>query len=145
VDASRRPPGPDPEFDPTPGPTVRLRDFDPLDHQRVLVNPFLAVLALIGVAGLVRRLLLGPFPPLAALALTTLAGVPYLLQYHCLDCGRTGMFLRRQKHACPGVLNRWRDGWQRWSPIPRASSQVVIWIYLIGAAWLLRLVAGLGR
>ena len=28
--------------------TVRLRDFDPLEHQRLVVNPFLAVFGLVG-------------------------------------------------------------------------------------------------
>ncbi len=38
---------PHPEFDPPPARSVRLRDFDPLEGQRLVVNPFLATFALI--------------------------------------------------------------------------------------------------
>ena len=37
----------DPEFDPQSARPVRLVDIDPGEHRRVVVNPFLAVLALV--------------------------------------------------------------------------------------------------
>src|SRR4051794_10216221 len=47
VEAPRRPELADPDFDPAPAAPVRLRDFRPADHQRLVVNPFLAVFLLV--------------------------------------------------------------------------------------------------
>lgn len=143
VEAPRRPDPADPEFDPAPTATVRLRDFDPIEHQRVLVNPFLAVLAVVAWWRLASSLFRGPFPPLAVLAALALAALPLLVQYHCLDCGRTGIYARLRRHACPGVQARWREGRRSRLPFPRARSQMIFWAYAIGSAALLAAVAGL--
>jgi hypothetical protein len=133
VEASRRPPVADPEFDPSPGFPSRLRDFEPLEHQRLVVNPFLAVLGLIGLVWLARELFLAPLPGLAALLIFPLAMLPHLIQYHCLDCGQTGSYPRRRRHACSGVLARWREGRRSRLPFPTSWAQLVVWAWVLGA------------
>ncbi len=142
MEASRRHEAADPEFDASTAPPPRLRDFDPPEHQRLVVNPFLAVLGLLGLAWLARELTHSPMVALAGLLVLPLVMLPYLVQYHCLDCGRTGPYPRHRGHACPGVLARWREGHRSRFPFPTPWAQVVVWGWVIGAiAVLLAVVA----
>jgi len=140
VEAPRRPQPADPDFDPAPAAPVRLRDFDPLELQRVVVNPFLAAFLLVEWLPLAGWLHRGPFPPLAVLSAGLLGALPWLIQYHCLDCGRTGSYPNRRRHACPGVFVGWNE--RRRHLFPSARTQLVIWAYLIGAGLLLLAVSG---
>jgi hypothetical protein len=143
VDAHRRPGPADPEFDPAPAAPVRLRDFDPTEHHRLVVNPFLAVLALMVWCRAAGWLLWhGPFPPLAVASVALLALVPRAIQYHCLDCGQTGSYSRRDRHACPAVFARWNERKRAWFPIPSASLQLTLWAYAIGSVALLLALSG---
>jgi hypothetical protein len=145
VEAPRRPDLADPEFDPDPVAPVRLRDFNPVEHQRLVVNPFLAVFSMIAWWLSARWLLLrGPFPPMAVASVLFLFLLPRTLQYHCLDCGRTGAYKRRHRHACSAVVARWNDRRKPWFPIPSAESQLVFWMYVVGSAALLHAVSRLG-
>jgi hypothetical protein len=138
VDASRRPETADPEFDPLPGHRPRLIDFDPPDHQRLVVNPFLAVLGLIGLGWMAYGLIFdSPAPALAIVMIFPIALLPYLIQYHCLDCGRTAAYPRHKRHACAGVVARWREGYRRRFPFPSPWAQLVVWGWLLGAIALL--------
>jgi hypothetical protein len=137
VEAPRRPETADPEFDPSPNLPTRLRDLDPAEHQRLVVNPFLAVLGLVGLTWLARALLRSRYPMLAGLLFIPLVLLPHLIQYHCLDCGRTGPYPRHRGHACPGVLARWREGRYSRFPYPTTLTQVVVWGWLLGAIGLL--------
>ena len=141
----RPPTRPDLDFIPDPFPARALpAGFDPADHQRLVVNPFLAVVGLIGWAWLTRRLFQTSFPPLALLPTLFLVWLPFLIHYHCLDCGVTGLFPRWRRHACPRMIlrsQRTRRGWFTW---PRARTQLIVWLYLLGAGGLLLLILGAG-
>ena len=141
-------PRPDPEFAADPFPVAALpADFAPADHQRLVVNPFLAVAGLVGWAWATRQLFRSALPPLALVPSLPLPWLPFLVHFHCLDCGATGPFPRWRRHACPPVVarsRRDRRGWfgLRW---PRARTQLVAWCYALGlAALLLAVVVGLG-
>jgi hypothetical protein len=144
VEATRRPQTADPDFDPPPVSTVRLKDFDPLEHQRLVVNPFLAVFGLV----VLRYFTLWLFWESVAIAtlvtLCLMGLLPTLIQYHCLDCGKTGRYSRRGQHACPAVLNRWREGRPSRFPLPSSGTQLVVWVWLIGSVALLLAVLSLG-
>ncbi len=142
MDATRRPPTIDPEFDPSPGPRVRLRDFHRIDHQRLVVNPFLAVVGLVGLLRLAVGLLNSPMPGLAALLLLPLAVTPYLIHFHCLDCGATGSYPRRRHHDCPQSRGRVLAGRPSRLPFPTAQVQVIAWAWALGAAAVLLMVVG---
>jgi hypothetical protein len=135
VEATRRPGPADPEFDPSPPAPVRLRDFDPLEFQRLVVNPFLAVFGLVVLVEVTRGLLGSEMPPLALLVVVPLLILHHLIQYHCLDCGRTGRYVRRGRHACPAAYARWHEG--REPRFPSARAQMVVWGWLIASAALL--------
>jgi hypothetical protein len=139
VNAFRRPPTADPDFDPPPSSTVRLRDFDPLEHQRLVVNPFLAVFDLVAAVWLLSTTQSGAIAGIAGLLL-----LPLLVQYHCLDCGHTGLYSRRERHACPRVVARWSEGKRSRSLLPTAWVQMVIWVWLLGSVAVLLAVVGLG-
>ena len=141
MEAPSRPDLADPEFDPVPVAPIRLREFDPVDHQRLVVNPFLAVF-LFMIWWLSTRWLLirGPFPPLAVAMLILLPCLSHAVQYQCLDCGKTGSYIRRRRHACKAVVMRWNERRRPRFPIPSARSQLVVWGYLIASATLLLIV-----
>lgn len=141
--ATRRPDVVDSEFDPSPGLPSRLRDFNPPEHQRLVINPFLALLALIGLIWLARELAISPLPGLAGLVVVPIFVLPYLIQYHCLDCGRTGCYVRGRDHACVSVLARWRERHRSRFPFPTAWAQLVVWGWLLGAAALLLVITAL--
>jgi len=131
-------PRPDPEFAADPFPAAAFPPgFDPVEHQRLVVNPFLAVAALIGWAWLTRRLFATSFPPASVLPSLLLLGLPVVIHFHCLDCGQTGTYPRWWRHACPRVVVRAQANRRRWFRCPSARTQLVVWGYLLGAVGLL--------
>jgi hypothetical protein len=145
VDASRRTRPADPDFDRLTGPTRGLRGFVPLEHQRLVVNPFLAVLGLLGLIWLAWQLAFSPVPVLSGVALFLILLLRYLIQYHCLDCGRTEPYPRHRGHACPGVFARWSEGQTSQIPYPTARAQLVVWGWLLGAVGVLLAVIAFSR
>jgi len=128
---------PDPDFDapgPRPGRPVDVEwAAGPSAFRRLVVNPFLALLGLVAWWGLVSS---GPFrraPYLVVPALSLLAGLPPLLQYHCLDCGATGRLLRWRRHACPAVRDREAADRPRRFRGPSPPLQLIIWAYVVGS------------
>ena len=142
MEATRRPETADPEFDFSPPPRVRLTGLDRTEYQRLVVNPFLAVLGLLVLGQGTVLLLQSPFQPLAIATIVPIALLPYLIQYHCLDCGRTGPYPRHRGHACPGVLARWRDGRRSRLPFPTPRFQLVVWGWLLGSVGVLLAITG---
>jgi hypothetical protein len=138
----------DPELDPPrhrpAGP--RRPPFLPQEYQRLVANPFLALLGLIIWFAVFWEALESRNLPLTGLALLALCGVGYLLQYHCLDCGTTGLLFRWKSHACERVLVRQQTGRARRFRGPNPTFQTVLWVYLmIGVAILIAVVLLAGR
>jgi hypothetical protein len=144
VDATRRPGVADPDFDPTPVAPTRLRDFDPRDHQRLVINPFLAFLGLLGEGWLARALFLKGYTLASATIAAPFWLLPWLIQYHCLDCGQTGPYPRHRRHACPAVVARWLGSPSRRWPFPTPWAQVVVWGWVLGALGVLAAVLASG-
>jgi hypothetical protein len=134
------PPSPtyDPDLDPPrfhpPGTSGGRPPLIPQEYQRLVANPFLAMLGLIVWFAAFRQALAARNLLLVGLALSGLAVVVYLLQYHCLDCGTTGPLLRWKSHACSRVLARQETGHVRRRRGPNPVFQTILWAYLIAAA-----------
>lgn len=107
------------------------------EYQRLLANPLPAVVGLIGTWAVLRYSLstrnLAEF--LIALILTALC--PFLIQYHCLDCGRTDFAFRSRRHACDATLRRWRLGEPARLKPPRLRTQNKAWIWSLFVAVLI--------
>lgn len=138
--APRQPPArfiPDPDLDGTLNENTLPYDGSPELYLRLVANPFLAALGLLGwvlVMGMIIRGGPGPYSPLAALlTLASLALLPRLLHYHCLDCGRTGQLTAWRRHVCPGVVARRFDGRDRRFRGPTPYIQVLLWLWLCAA------------
>ncbi len=129
----------DPEFVTSTVPTPRLRDFDPRDYQRLVVNPFLAVFVLVLLPKLFRWLIESvSLAPVALLLTVPLLLLPRLIQFHCLDCGQTASYHRSKDHACHQVLNRYHQ--DRETKFPHAWLQLIIWGWILGSVAVLLLV-----
>jgi len=95
----------DRDLDP-PSRQVVLRPMDVAGYQRVVVNPFLAVLGWLGWAfSIAWSMRAGNALPFVLLLPWVLAP-SRLFQFHCLDCGKTGRLSRLERHACTGVMRR---------------------------------------
>jgi hypothetical protein len=106
-------------------------DVDPRDHQKLVVNPFLAVLTLIVIVHAGNWLLNSSYAPLLMMMVAPIVLLPQLIQYHCLDCGTTGRYPRRNRHACPTIVSRWENHQSTDFPSPRG--QLIAWGWLIGS------------
>jgi hypothetical protein len=122
-----------------PVPSVIWPDYSEIrSYYRVVVNPFLAVLAWLAALGLIRLTIHWRRPWLLLLALLVLCASSLLFQFHCLDCGKTGYLHRLGRHRCDRVWLRWHTGTaERWR-CPTAPAQLMIWCYVaVGAAVLI--------
>ncbi|AMV39154.1 hypothetical protein [Planctomyces sp. SH-PL62] len=120
----------DPDMDTATYPTS-ARPEDAADYQRLVANPLLAAVALLGVWVLFRYSLevrnLGLF--LATLFAASVC--PFLIQYHCLDCGRTDLAVRSRVHVCPAVIHRRRNGEEPPVLPPTVRAQVKTWAIVL--------------
>jgi len=136
----------DPELD-NPPPRLLIASEESIgDYQRLIANPFLAVLVWVIALAMIldfRGLIHLPpalprFPRLLVLlaGLGVLFGPCLLFQYHCLDCGGTGWLLGHRRHICPAVAERLRQRvFSRQFLGLGLKNQLVGWLYvLIGAA-----------
>jgi hypothetical protein len=105
----------------------------PQQYQRLVANPFLALLGLIVWFAALRWALTARNLWLVGLAVLGLAAVAYLLQYHCLDCGSTGHLFHWKSHACERVRTRQQSGRIRRFRGPNPVFQTVLWGYLLAA------------
>jgi hypothetical protein len=134
----------DPELDNlTRRPSPRYRE--PLPRfQRLVVNPLLAVLCWLMVFFVLKitvqnRHLVGFLVGVGLLFL------PFLLvQYHCMDCGKTGWVLRYRRHACPPVIARWQTQQAPQTRGPNVKFQLVLWSVFFVSAFVLAAIAYLG-
>ncbi len=109
--------------------------------QRLVANPFLAVLAWIVVFGLLRESLKRQNLALFMTAIILLFVAFLFLQFHCLDCGTTGWLLRSRAHACPAVVARRQSQAVRRFRGPGLKLQLVAWCVFMTAAFILGMVA----
>ncbi|WP_337173718.1 hypothetical protein [Paludisphaera sp.] len=99
-----------------------------VEQQRLVANPLLAAVALLGVWALFRYSLEVRNLYLFLSTLFAACVASSLVQYHCLDCGGTDLALRARHHACSGVVGRVRARAHPplWPPALRA--QVKSWL-----------------
>jgi hypothetical protein len=73
-------------------------------------------------------------------ALGILVALP-LLQFHCLDCGKTGWFYHGRRHLCPRIIERWQTPFSSASHhFPMPGTQLFLWFLALslgGVLWLL--------
>ena len=58
----------------------------------------------------------------------------FTVQFHCLDCGKTGWYLAARRHACAPAVARWQHGDpNRWR-FPTPKTQLILWWYFLASA-----------
>jgi hypothetical protein len=130
----------DRELDPQPQRPAGLNRDTVVPFQRLVVNPFLAVLVFVIIVALWREAVIRRMPVLFQLGMGLLVVDALLVQYHCLDCGATGWLLRYRRHACSRVLSRWQHGeWRRFRG-PGVKIQLVAWLIIVAGAFVLMLI-----
>jgi hypothetical protein len=137
-----------------PGPGVYDHDLDSQPHrpagpraesiapyQKLVVNPFLAVLAVVITIAIERWALENHYLGIFQIGFGLIALEFFLVQYHCRDCGATGFLFRVGRHACPAVVARLkRDERPRFRG-PGVRVQLVAWLILVASAVILVLVS----
>ncbi len=135
------------------GPDIFDRELDPqpqrpagpdrntvVPFQRLVVNPFLAVLVFVIIVALWREAVTRRMPALFQLGVGLLIVDVFLVQFHCLDCGATGWLLRYRRHACPPVLFRWQHAeWRRFRG-PGVRLQLAAWLILLASVFVLAMI-----
>jgi hypothetical protein len=136
-----------------PGPGVFDHDLDSLPprsgapgrdsialYQRLVVNPFPAVLVFVIIVAIARTGFatrsVGLFTLGVGLSLVDL----FLFKYHCLDCRATGWLLRYRRHVCPGVIARWNRGELPRFCGPGVKIQLAGWLILLASVSVLGLI-----
>jgi hypothetical protein len=130
----------DREFDSNPGRPAHTRPESLEQHQRIVVNPFLTVLAWVAGFALIRESLQARSLPRFDLGVLLLFVAFFLLQFHCLDCGATGWLFRYRSHACPAVVMRCENQDVRRFSRPRVKTQLIAWFLLMVSAFVLGMV-----
>jgi hypothetical protein len=110
----------------------------PQDFQRLLANPFLAVAFLVMWIAAAPWLLFGRPAGWVVPTYASLIAIRYLLQFHCLDCGKTGRLGTWREHRCEAVRYRIEAGQIRWRRGPTPGTQSVFWaiVFITGAVCL---------
>jgi hypothetical protein len=130
----------DHELDSQPRSPLRPLNESIVLYQRLVVNPFLAVLALVIIVAIgpwvEARQSFGSFQ-----AMLAVFAVKFLVQYHCRDCGATGFLTGSRKHVCPAVLARWHQYEMPRFRGPSVNAQYVLWLILLASVFILALVA----
>jgi hypothetical protein len=131
----------DPDLDRQPGQPAR-DSIHPIDGcQRLVANPFLAVLAWLVSFGLVNESMKRQELALFMTGIVVLFVAFFFLQFHCLDCGVTGWLLRSWAHACPPVVARRQSQMVRRFHGPGLKTQLAAWFIIMTAAFVLGMVA----
>ena len=129
----------DPEFgSQRPGLLAGSIDDEPEAYLRLLANPFLGFTYLVAWLVILYQSILGGFagpltPTLVAILIPGLGLVPGLMEYHCLDCGRSGRLLRWRKHVCHRSMARRDAGQRRPFRGPTPWVQVLLWVWVVMA------------
>ncbi len=108
------------------------------DSQRLIANPSLAVFFWTGTVALLRESIRRHELTFFAWALLLLVVGILFLQFHCLDCGKTGSLLASKRHACATVAAcRELTLTPRRFHGPSLKVQLVVWFIFMTAAFLL--------
>ena len=119
------------------GSSTRVLAVSLLPYQRLIANPFLAVLAVVSSAEAIRYSFRIQKVEILFTAICGSFLIPFLLQYHCLDCGSTGLVWRSSGHSCAFVQARIQAGRARRMRGPSATAQMKLWLLGLGAVGLL--------
>lgn len=114
------------------------------EHQRLLVNPLVAILCGLGGVALIQHALRTRNVVLFGTAVGVLFLSFLLIQFHCRDCGATGWYLHAGRHACAAVVARWRQNVSARSGL-RSRTQLIIWVYVLVAGGLTYAVLAFAR
>jgi hypothetical protein len=139
VDPFPRSPTHDPDLD-SPRQMAVLEPEPPLlpqEFQRLIANPFLALFGLVIWFQAFRYALWLRNLMLVSVIFLALAAVGYLLHYHCLDCGATGLLFRWKSHACPTVRARQLSNQVRRFRGPAPTMQLMLWMYALAGIGIL--------
>jgi hypothetical protein len=116
--------------------------LEPVERcQRLVANPFLAVLAWLVAFGLMSESVKRQELALFMTGIVLLFVAFFFLQFHCLDCGVTGWLLRSWAHACPPVVARRESRVVRRFHGPGLKTQLAAWFIIMTAAFVLGIVA----
>jgi hypothetical protein len=107
-----------------------------------VANPFLALVVFVAGMALWNQTLAPNVPAAipAVIWVVTLAGSLAVLQYHCLDCGRSGWLFHWPSHACWQVVARRRAGQVRTLRGPNPTTQAKLWMCALFCAATLALI-----
>ncbi len=124
----------DPDLDPPDGFNPSAVDEFSQFQKRLIVNPFLAILSWILAGSILRLGLKARDLNLSAGAFLGILLSFLLVQFHCLDCGKTGWAFRVRRHRCfpddaHGPIHEGRR-----SLIPTFAAQLKIWFVILFAA-----------
>jgi hypothetical protein len=108
--------------------------------QRLVANPFLALLLLICAYESFRKSLGQKNLALFIIGICLSLVAILVVQYHCLDCGKTGWFWRASGHACTAVIARRQNWGERRFRGPGLKLQLAGWFVLLFGALVLGLV-----
>ena len=134
VDNDPRSPLYDPQLDASQGLSASRPAVLPIEaigeHQRLVVNPLVAILSSLAGVALIQHALRTRNVALFGGGVGVLFLSLLLIQFHCRDCGATGWYLHASRHACAAVVARWRRNVLSRSGL-RARTQLLIWTYVM--------------
>lgn len=123
----------DRDLDQQPWPVNAPRGGSLVPFQRLIVNPFLAVLTFLALVAAERWAFLNLSKGWFEFGFGLLAFDFFLFQYYCRDCGATGWLVGYRNHACPSVVARYSRGEQPRFRGPDVRVQLVIWLIVIAS------------
>jgi hypothetical protein len=135
----------DRELDTAPRPTSELSGEAVEADQRLLANPFLAVMNLGIVFALLRAAVQYQILVLFLIGMVLLPAPIFLLQFHCLDCGATGWLLGHRRHICPSVMVRRQERRRRRFRGPGLKAQTLAWFFVLAAVFVWRMIVSIAR
>ncbi len=127
----------DPDLDLLPR-QARPQPMGPVEgYQRFVANPLLGVLGWIIAFALVRESIRRHQLEFFVWAMLFVVVGLVFLQFHCLDCGKTGCLLRARVHICAAVVARRQSGVVGRFHGPGIKTQLVAWFVILAAGLVL--------
>lgn len=134
----------DPDLDMLP-PRLKSPTGAPVrEFQRLIVNPLLALIGLLVVWTIFRYSLQIRNLPLFLFSLVLAVACPFLIQFHCVDCGRVDFAFRARRHACVDVVRRMRLDEDPPLPAVTIRLQITLWTVAVVIAILMYEIMAVG-